>query len=381
MIILEKPYVSDFLIKTIKKNKFSVLSNSVAEGIFEKTELISSKQAISLFNNELIYTNSENSLEWISKNLTGSNLLDMINLSKDKVLFRKALSKIFPNYFFKELSSAEIKNVDAENLPYPLVLKPAVGFLSFGVFTIQNVNEWNEIILKLDEEIEKFAGIFPENVVNTNKFIIEKLIDGEEFAIDGYFDEKSEATVLNIYKHPFYNGKDVSDRVYYTSKDIILNTYPVFKDLLDKIGKVCNFKNFPFHLELRYDGKSVIPIELNPMRFCGWCITDISYYAWGINVYECFFNKQTPDWNNILKDKDNSLYYFTIGDIPGCIKRENIYKIDYEMYLKNISNPIVVRAIDYKVNPIFSIIFAKTENYQEISNLLSLDMSEYIETF
>lgn len=381
MIILEKPYVSDFLIDTIKRNNFPVLLNDVSEKFFEKSELVNFENKALFLGNELIYSNSENSLEWISKNMKGSKLLDMINLSKDKFLFRKSLSEIFPDYFFKEISLNEIKNINSSELPYPIVLKPAVGFLSFGVFTVQNDKEWQDVVNKLDEEIEKFSGIFPKNVVNTNKFIIEKLINGDEYAIDGYFDTNSDATVLNIYKHPFYNGKDVSDRVYYTSKNIILDTYPIFKNLLDKIGKVCNFKNFPFHLELRYDGNTVIPIELNPLRFCGWCITDITYYAWGINVYEAFFKQQKPDWEKILKEKDNSFYYFTIGEVPNHIQKEKISGIDFDKYLKNISNPMEIRKIDYKINPIFSIIFAKTDNYNEITNLLSLNMSEYIKTF
>ena len=378
MIILEKPYVSDFLVETIKKNKFSVLDNEVAREFFSENELISSDKAKEIAKTELVYSNSENSIDWILNNLKGSKLVDMIALSKNKASFRAAIKQIFPDYFFKEISYSEIKNISTKELKFPLILKLAVGFLSFGVFPVQNESELSETVAKLDEEIEKIKGIFPLNVVDTDKFIIEQMIDGDEFAVDAYFDDKGEATVLNIYMHPFFDGKDVSDRVYFTSKSILTKHLPIFKELLDKIGKVANYKNFPFHLELRYDGKTAIPIELNPLRFCGWCITDISYFAWGVNIYEAFLNQQKPDWEKILSQKDDSIYYFTIGDVPNSINKENILNVDYDKYLKNISNPLVVRKIDYKNNPIFAIVFAKTNNFDEIKNLLALNMSDFI---
>lgn len=378
MIILEKPYVSDFLVETIKKNKFSVLDNEVAREFFSENELISTDKAKEIAKTELVYSNSENSIDWISNNLKGSKLVDMIALSKNKASFRAAIKQIFPDYFFKEISYSEIKNISTKELKFPLILKPAVGFLSFGVFPVQNESEWSETVSKLDEEIERIKDVFPINVVDTDKFVIEQMIDGDEFAVDAYFDDNGEATVLNIYMHPFFDGKDVSDRVYFTSKSILTKHLPIFKELLDKIGKVANYKNFPFHLELRYDGKTAIPIELNPLRFCGWCITDISYFAWGVNIYEAFLNQQKPDWEKILSQKDDSIYYFTIGDVPNSINKENILNVDYDKYLRNISNPLVVRKIDYKNNPIFAIVFAKTNNFDEIKNLLALNMSDFI---
>ena len=378
MIILEKPYVSDFLVDTIQKNNFSVLDNEVAREYFAKNELISADKAKEIAQNELVYSNSENSIDWILNNLKGSKLVDMITLSKNKASFRSAINQIFPDYFFKEVSYAEIKNISAKNLKFPLILKPSVGFLSFGVFPVQNEEEWAETLAKLDSEIEKIKSIFPLNVVDTDKFVIEQMIDGDEFAIDAYFDKNGEATILNIYMHPFFDGKDVSDRVYFTSKSIITKHLPVFKELLDKIGKVAGYKNFPFHLELRYDGKTAIPIELNPLRFCGWCITDLTYFAWGINIYEYFLNQQKTDWDKIVAEKDDSIYYFTIGDIPNNIDKNTISIVDYDKYLTNISNPIEIRKIDYKNNPIFAIVFAKTNNFDEIKNLLALNMSDFI---
>ena len=375
MIILNKPYVSDFLIETINKNSFSVLDNEVARNYLPKERLTSTEDAIK---EKLFYSNSENSIDWVLENMPESDLAQMIRISKDKALFREKLKPIYPDYFFKEVGADELKDLDTESLKFPFVLKPTVGFLSFGVYPIKNKEDWQKTLDKIDLDIERFKNIFPQSVVDTNKFLIEEMIDGEEYAIDGYFDENNEATILNVFLHPFFNDEDVSDRAYYTSKKIIEENLADFKAMLDKIGKVCGYKNFPFHLELRKNDKSIIPIELNPLRLCGWCITDIAYYAWGINVYEYYLKQLKPDWNEILRNAPEDYFYFTLGDIPSEINRNEIKEIDFDSYLKNIEKLLSIRKIDYSVNPLFAIVFGQTPNLDEIKNLLKLDMSRFV---
>jgi len=128
--------------------------------------------------------------------------------------------------------------------------------------------------------------------MNFSKFIIEECIEGDEFAIDAYYNPSGKPVILNILRHPFSSDTDVSDRVYYTSKEIIMEHLDTFRNTLESIGGIACLSSFPVHVEVRVDqyGK-VIPIEFNPMRFAGWCVTDIAYSAYGINTYEYYFNK------------------------------------------------------------------------------------------
>ena len=264
MFILNNPYVSEFLVKTIKENNYSVLDYGLAKNYFSQNELTSSENAKNI---SKFYLNSEDSIDWIFENLAESNLTSLIKLSKDKASFRKMLSEIYPDYFFKEISLADLKNLDSITLKYPFILKPSVGFLSFGVYPIYNKNDFQSVISKIDSDIEKLKGIFPKSVVDCTNFLIEEMIDGDEFALDAYFDNDGKATILNIFQHPFLDSNDVSDRVYFTSKKIIQKYLKPFEELLNKIGVAGNYKNFPFHLELRVGSKGIIPIEINPMRF------------------------------------------------------------------------------------------------------------------
>ena len=116
-----------------------------------------------------------------------------------------------------------------------------------------------------------------------------------------YYDKNGNPVILNIFHHPFLNSKDVSDRIYVMSSEIMIKYMAKFAMLLKEIGDKNNIRNFPLHIELRVtDDERIIPIEVNPMRFAGWCTTDVSKYAWGINVYECFMKQTSPDWNEIL---------------------------------------------------------------------------------
>lgn len=376
MFILNNPYISDFLIETIKENKYKVLDNEISRNYFKEEELISDELAKK---EQVFYSNSENSIDWIIENLPESQVSEMIKISKDKILFRKMLSKIYPDYYFKNITLSELKKIDSADLKYPFILKPSVGFLSFGVYPIYNESDFREVISKIDSDIEKLNGVFPISVVNCTNFIIEEMIEGDEFAIDAYFNNDGKAVILNIFQHPFLDSNDVSDRVYFTSRKIIQKYLKSFEKLLNKIGNAGNYKNFPFHLELRVNEKNVIPIEINPLRFCGWCITDIAYFAWGINPYIYFLENKVPDWDEILKNSSDDYFYFTIGDIPPSIDKAKIKSINYEKYLKNISNPLNIRKIDYKTKPVFAIVFGSCKDKNEINSLLKLDMKEFIE--
>ena len=191
-------------------------------------------------------------------------------------------------------------------------------------------------------------------------------------------DRDGKPVILNIFKHPFSDETDVSDRVYFTSGEIIKSNHDRFESLLSQIGSLAQLRNFPLHMEVRVDGERVVPIEINPMRFAGWCVTDLAYFAYGIDVYEYYFEQKSPDWEKILKEKGSEFYYFTIAEVPVSVDKSMIREVDYDGFLKNISHPLEVRKIDYRRHPILAIVFAKTDDYSEMSNILKKNMRDFI---
>lgn len=386
MFILEKPYLSEFLVDTIVQNDWPVLDNdsiedaNIEEGAFN---LWSEKKALNYYLLQefpLIYSNSENAISWIIDNLPKSNLTGYIKMFKDKILFRNLIKEIYPSFYYKAVKYEELDTLNPKEICYPIVLKPAVGFLSFGVHTVKNENEWSDAISAIKKEMAVATSLYPNSVVNNSQFIIEELIEGEEYAIDAYYDRNGNAFILNIFQHPFLNEKDVKDRIYITSAEIMIRYMAKFVQLLNNIGQLSNIRNFPLHIELRVTPKGdIIPIEVNPMRFAGWCTTDVAKYAWNINVYEYFYNQTKPDWNKILASAPKDIFYFSMAEVPSNISNSSIIDFDYNRFLSNYSNVLEVRRINFKQNPLFAIIFGSTKNKQEIQNILKIKTEDYIQ--
>ena len=138
MILIDKPYVSDFLIKTIKENKFQIVSTPEAKSLVSENSLnwLTEEEAKTIFAknpNTPIYSNSENTINWVNTNLEFSKLPVQIQLFKNKIKFRESIKKIFPNYFFKGIGFDQLDNLSLENLKFPFIIKPSVGFFSVKI--------------------------------------------------------------------------------------------------------------------------------------------------------------------------------------------------------------------------------------------------------
>jgi len=214
-------------------------------------------------------------------------------------------------------------------------------------------------------------------------FIIEECIPGDEFAVDCYFNNTGKPVVLNIMKHIFSSEKDVNDRVYITSKEIIETYKDSITGFLAEIGRRADLSNFPAHVEVRIDENgNIAPIEVNPLRFGGWCSTpDLAWYAFGINLYEYLFQQKQPDWNMLLQSKENLVYSNIVLNNSTGTEGKYIKAFNYEKLLSGFTKPLELRKADFTKFPLFGFLFCEThiENMQELERILHSDLSEYIE--
>lgn len=276
---------------------------------------------------------------------------------------------------------SKLDELNIEDVTKPFIIKPSIGFFSMGVHRVSSNEEWSSVLNSIKKEMEEVKELYPDQVLNSNEFIIEEKLEGEELAADVYYNDEGKPIILNIFKHIFASEKDVSDRLYITSKEIIENYRQTFLNFLNMLGVLCNLKNFPMHVEIKLDkNNSAVPVEINPMRFAGWCTTDLAYYAYGINVYKYFYYQLEPDWDEILKNKSDSIFSFIIANKPEDIDTKDIEMFDYEKFLSDFDNPLDLRKIDYEEYPVFGILFTETEksNWNEIETILQSDLKEYI---
>ncbi|NLO28991.1 MAG: ATP-grasp domain-containing protein [Methanosarcina mazei] len=386
MLILDYPYVSEFLKNTAAELQIPVLKNEMATGIDteKKLRLLEEAEFIEFIKGKgeyAIYSSSENSIGWISENLGFTGLPEKIQLFKNKIKFRELLEMIYPDFYFQGIEFDKLDEIQTEEIKKPFIIKPATGFFSLGVYKVSTDEEWDAVLERIKIEVEEIRGRYPVQVLDTGKFIIEENIEGEEFAVDAYFYSEGKPVVLNILKHIFSSENDVSDRVYFTSKSVMETYRETVEDLLKEIGNLARLRSFPLHLEFRIGSdRRIQPIEVNPMRFAGWCTTDIAYFAYGINTYRYFLEQLEPDWDNILEGGDERKFCLVILNKTPDIDSKSVKDFNYERLLSDFEKPLELRKADHEKYGLFGYLFTETKDssWKEIERILKSDLKEYI---
>ena len=380
MIILEEPYISDFLLEYLAAHEVPVLANEYAASNSRGNALhfIDTQEAVKRYQDgERIYTVSEHALNWIYENLPASELVRNIGILKDKALFRKTVSGLYPDLFFEEVTLDELKNGDHAKIPYPVILKPSVGFFSVGVYALFNENDLKNAVVDIEANFQKWAANFPETVIGST-FLLEQYIRGTEYAIDAYYDTKGKPVILDILTHRFASESDVRDRIYYTSPEIMEQYLEPFTQFLERINTQLHITDFPMHIEVRVTKDDIIPIEFNPLRFAGSCSTDIAYYAYGINTVDCYLNQIKPDFTEILAKKSGKIYSMILLDKGG--KEIDSGRFDYGRLYDEFEHVLDIRKVEAPEMGLFAFLFTETSvgNEQELDRALVSDFSEYL---
>ena len=143
MIILDHPYVSEFLMDTAEALQVPVLKNEMAAGLSaeKKLRLLEEAEFVELMKTKgscPLYSNSEDSIGWIAENLGFTGLPEKIEFFKNKVRFRELLERIYPEFRFQAVDFDRLDEVRVEEIKKPFIIKPAVGFFSLGVHRVSS---------------------------------------------------------------------------------------------------------------------------------------------------------------------------------------------------------------------------------------------------
>jgi len=382
MMILDRPYVSQLLSHTLSNDGIPAVKCGDIRIPLEKTlQVINLQEASQHIHNEniRILCNSEYAVSSIYPYLSGTEIINQIDLFKNKAKFREILKKYYPKFFFRECTYEEIFQLKSDTLPYPLVIKPSKGFRSVGVYLVERAEDWNSICRQLEQDMLAAKEIYPDTVVSANSFILEEFIQGEEYAIDAYFGQTGEPVILNVFKRMFAHEADTSDRIYYTGKKVLMESLSKIESFMDSLGKEFALRNFPMHFEVRItQAGELIPIEVNPLRFAGLCTTDLGAHAYGINVYEYYFQQRKPDWNRIIETMDDSIFSFLCAELPLSIDGRLIESVHDRKFEKNFTDLLEYRLIPYEEYPTFSVVFYRSNSLDENQYLLDLDLEQYL---
>ncbi len=382
MIILEKPYVSAPLVAYLEEKQIPVLHNDMAEMLKQQghcLNLLDDQQFVEQYQQSgKLYAVSENALVWLYAQLPESELVKKLKILKDKAAFRRICQQIYPDFYYKEVEMKALRSLNPDELPLPLVLKPSVGFLSVGVYIVRTKEEWFNALDDIDKNFAKQCAVFPETVVRSENFVLEQFIEGEEYAVDAYYDADGKPNIINIFHHIFKDETDVSDRLYCMSKQIFETNYPAFNQFCIDLNAVLGLRNFPMHVEFRVDKHSgkAIPIEVNPLRFAGMCLNDLTRHTCGLLPVKAFFEGTHPDYATLWNGIEEDVFSFVVLDKPY----ETTKALDFEAIKKHFHGVLETRDIMNPAMSIWGFLFVKTDkdHRNELNEILNSDLTEFI---
>jgi hypothetical protein len=387
MFIIDPPYVSELLRDTLLMHQFPVLDLTDSRWLLPSAGInfVRPEQAQKMIRDgkiTTIYTSSENSIGWINQNLSFTSLPDKVAAFKDKALFRDLTRSLNANIFYRKVSLQELTQLRFAELPHPFIIKPNTGFFSLGVYKGATAEDLEIIKKQIIDDVARVRNTYPPSVLNMNSFLIEEIIEGDEYTVDAFYDADGRPMILGMMHHHFADATDTSDRLYVTSAEIVSTNYDRFLDFLDLLGKTIGLQNFPLHLEVRVDERgAILPIEGNPLRYGGWCTSaELTHYAFGFNPYLLFMQQQKPDWPGIIAKNSGDLFSIIVLNNNTGWPAAEIAGFDYEKLLSRLQKPLELRQADVSIFHIFGFVYAQTTrgNFAELDSLLQSDLREFV---
>ncbi len=369
--LLSESFISETLLETLIAQRIPTCAPITLDERLQCISLNSVKDLLLKKENLLVYTNAEEWLPLLMEPGSCSEQTKAIRLCKDKVQLRSMLKGIEPPIYFKELPQEEMGGFRPPS-GMDLVIKPAVGFLSLGVRHIRS--NWIQMVKEAQDELKRTEGMFPPGVLKGERFLLEEYIEGDEYACDGYFDGRGDPVILSVSQHMFENDEDTRDLLYYSSADMVEELAPRAADLLRSLSSRIPLRHFPFHLEFRLRDSRLQVIELNPMRFGGFGLADLAYFAFGTNSYDCFFRQKKPDLRALLPHQRRHYYAFVLGRVP---KESTGQEPDHRAFRASFEKVLDYSPIDHHKYPFFCRVLAESDRLENFTGYLKMDFSRF----
>ena len=185
MILLDKPYISDFLKQYLLEAQVPIIHTNEAVSMLddEAYHFISETDAVDMISrnhHQALYTNTENSIAWVEANLPQSEPLRNIHIFKDKHGLRELLRPLSLNYFYTKVPMDALETVDFTSFSFPLIIKPNIGFFSMGIARVDSPDDWLKAVQGIKQELQLSDGLYPKTVFDAQEFVVEEYIDGDE---------------------------------------------------------------------------------------------------------------------------------------------------------------------------------------------------------
>ncbi|WP_242117785.1 ATP-grasp domain-containing protein [Aestuariivivens sediminicola] len=318
-----------------------------------------------------ISTTSEATLESILKRITDEETRRAILSMKDKHLFRALLQEDYPSMAFTEVNFEDIRTLQISGKK---VLKPIKGCFGTAVKIIDEDSDLALVAEEMKSEIGVNSSVFSESVLSQSEFILEDFIEGEEYAVDMFYDSEGHPHIVNIYYHPLPKHTDYLHMIYYTNRRIFKMLYDDAIAFFTRLNNKLKVKNIALHSEFKYD-RNLVPIEINAMRFGGMGLGNMVYHSLKVNPYERFINEQSPNWNAIWKAHPESNFVFFIA-YNGTRIDKGLQQPDFNRLESAFTKILNKTSFDYRTQLAFGV-YTLEESEANIKRLLEIDFNDY----
>ena len=328
------------------------------------------------FNKEdKVYVPSETSLSIVMERIQDQDYVNGINKLKNKYFCREVLSPLYPDFYFAKATLAEIPTLDLQGKK--VVIKPLKGFFGTGVRVADPSSDLTKLAKEMQEEVQAGAKFFPESILTQNEYIIEEYITGDEYAVDMFFDERGKPAIMNIYFHPEPAISDYFHLMYYTNKEIFDNYLDTFTHFFNELNKIMKLKSFPIHAEFKLQHGVMVPIELNPMRYGGFGLSDLTYNSFQHQPISAYFDNTPANWDAIWEVRKENNYAWILGYNGKDIDINNLPPDHdkFSAYLETNSNLIDYVKLDHKTNPVFALAYIYNKDLNKLKELLDTEFN------
>ena len=367
-IITGKGYISELVTKIGTEGEGKIKIKVISEEDFRNSELI-------IKTGDKVYAPTESALEIILERSEDTTFVNAVNLLKDKHKFRKLMSNMYPDFYFAKTTINKLENIKLDrNKKY--IVKPTKGFFGTAVKELNKKTNISEITKEIRNELKKSSRYFPESILSKNELIIEQFVEGEEYAVDMYFNGNGNPEILNIYHHPLPEKNEYFHVLYYTSKDVFDRFYDRLNAIFIELNQHLTITNFPIHAEFKLENDKLIPIEMNPLRYGGFGLADLAYHAFGFNPFNAFFNNFKPNWQEIWNTRNEFHYGWVLG-YNGTNINVNTHEPDHADFQEYLGDILHYVEINHKENPAFSIAYIKDDCPKSLQRLLKTEFNDF----
>lgn len=324
-----------------------------------------------------VYIPSETSLSIAMQRMRDQSYVEGIEKLKNKYLCREALSSIYPDFYFAKVSREEIAKLELGGKK--VAIKPIKGFFGTGVRIADGNTNLHELAQEMNAEVAANARFFPASILDNEEYIVEEYIEGEEFAVDMFYDNEGKPAIMNIYYHPLPAIEEYFHLMYYTNMEIFSRYLSCFTDFFEKLNGVLNLSCFPIHAEFKLQGGVMVPIELNPMRYGGFGLADLTFNSFGFQPISAYFDDVPVNWEQIWESRKDNHYGWILG-YNG--KDADLTKLQpdyckFRRVLEENSDILDLVTLDYKSNPVFALAYLKNKQPGKMQELLSLEFNNF----